>query len=373
MSHPSLFFSVPNAAQHHQVQADRALKLLLTNWRLSFPLEENLHIALHLCYVDGETFSDVIGSPYYVTPEILQGKLDFESEPWPGISNSAKDLIRKMLDKNPKRRLFAHEVLCKFCELNNYLTKEHIYIYSNLKPIAPKFHSGPISGEIKHDDEGDEEYAEGSFILGERNFDRISHNGNQTFVFRHPILAINFYAPWCYWSNRLLLVNKTLYEKTIASGFGSVHFLLDASEQQQYILAYAILLKAETGQAREKFLSLRKGTKNDIATILEEELHNARSAYEQDRFNLVQTIRQGYLSKRSSNLRGDWKRRFFVLDSKGISDYYCKQGKDKPSGSTIRNGKKIAAFVPIDGCLNYIEENDEVLIAGFGRKEKPRS
>jgi len=30
-----------------------------------------------------------------------------------------------------------------------------------------------------------------------------------------------------------LLVNKTLYEKTLASGFGSVHFLLDASEQQQ--------------------------------------------------------------------------------------------------------------------------------------------
>ncbi|XP_028116301.1 calcium-dependent protein kinase 24-like [Camellia sinensis] len=43
---------------------------------------------------------------------ILQGKLDFESEPWRGISNSAKDLIRKMLDKNPKRRLSAHEVLC---------------------------------------------------------------------------------------------------------------------------------------------------------------------------------------------------------------------------------------------------------------------
>jgi len=30
-----------------------------------------------------------------------------------------------------------------------------------------------------------------------------------------------------------LLVNKTLNEKTLASGFGSVHFLLDASEQQQ--------------------------------------------------------------------------------------------------------------------------------------------
>ena len=34
----------------------------------------------------------------------------------------------------------------------------------------------------------------------------------------------------------------------------------------------------------------------------------------------------------------------------------------------IKNGKKIAAFVPNDGCLNYIDENDEVLIAGFGRK-----
>mmetsp|Transcript_18809 Transcript_18809/g.24813 ORF Transcript_18809/g.24813 Transcript_18809/m.24813 type:complete len:146 (+) Transcript_18809:73-510(+) len=33
----------------------------------------------------------------------------------------------------------------------------------------------------------------------------------------------------------------------------------------------------------------------------------------------------------------------------------------------IKNGKKIAAFVPRDGSLNYVDENDEVLIAGFGR------
>lgn len=33
----------------------------------------------------------------------------------------------------------------------------------------------------------------------------------------------------------------------------------------------------------------------------------------------------------------------------------------------IKNGKKIACFVPRDGCLNFIEENDEVLIAGMGR------
>ncbi|XP_021281377.1 uncharacterized protein LOC110414486 [Herrania umbratica] len=54
------------------------------------------------------------------------------------------------------------------------------------------------------------------------------------------------------WDRYQLLVNKTLYEKTLASGFGSVHFLLDASEQQQYkeaILTYAILLNMENGQA----------------------------------------------------------------------------------------------------------------------------
>ncbi|XP_019056116.1 PREDICTED: uncharacterized protein LOC104585793 isoform X2 [Nelumbo nucifera] len=49
------------------------------------------------------------------------------------------------------------------------------------------------------------------------------------------------------WDRYQLLVNKTLNEKTLASGFGSIHFLLDASEQQQYkeaILAYAVLLQA---------------------------------------------------------------------------------------------------------------------------------
>ncbi|KAJ6813088.1 putative ADP-ribosylation factor GTPase-activating protein AGD2 [Iris pallida] len=36
----------------------------------------------------------------------------------------------------------------------------------------------------------------------------------------------------------------------------------------------------------------------------------------------VKTIKQGYLLKRSTNLRGDWKRRFFVLDSHGTLYYY---------------------------------------------------
>jgi len=45
--------------------------------------------------------------------QVLTGELDFASEPWPAISESAKDLVRKMLVRDPKKRLTAHEVLCK--------------------------------------------------------------------------------------------------------------------------------------------------------------------------------------------------------------------------------------------------------------------
>ena len=33
-----------------------------------------------------------------------------------------------------------------------------------------------------------------------------------------------------------------------------------------------------------------------------------------------------------------------------------------------KNNKKITAFVPRDGSLSFIDENDRVVVAGFGRK-----
>lgn len=44
--------------------------------------------------------------------QVLHGDLDFDSDPWPSISESAKDLVKKMLVRDPRRRLTAHEVLC---------------------------------------------------------------------------------------------------------------------------------------------------------------------------------------------------------------------------------------------------------------------
>lgn len=45
--------------------------------------------------------------------EVLRGDLDFSSDPWPKISESAKDLVRRMLVRDPKRRMTAHEALCE--------------------------------------------------------------------------------------------------------------------------------------------------------------------------------------------------------------------------------------------------------------------
>ena len=44
---------------------------------------------------------------------ILNSHLDFSSDPCPSISPHAKDLVKKMLNSDPKQRLTAAQVLSK--------------------------------------------------------------------------------------------------------------------------------------------------------------------------------------------------------------------------------------------------------------------
>ncbi|CAK8535253.1 unnamed protein product [Lathyrus sativus] len=79
--------------------------------------------------------------------------------------------------------------------LNLTKTVRKFSIDSNLKPTGFEFHSSPATNVVKHDDKVDEESPEGAFVFTTDNFDKYAH--------QFPITAVNFYAPWCYWSQRL--------------------------------------------------------------------------------------------------------------------------------------------------------------------------
>lgn len=42
---------------------------------------------------------------------VLTGEYDLTSEPWPSISESAKDLVRRMLEMDISKRITAQEIL----------------------------------------------------------------------------------------------------------------------------------------------------------------------------------------------------------------------------------------------------------------------
>ncbi|KAL7151938.1 hypothetical protein ABFS83_04G065100 [Erythranthe nasuta] len=123
---------------------------LLLNKDENSPLQAT-DFGLSVFFKEGEVFKDIVGSAYYIAPEvlkrrygpevdiwsvgvmlyillsgvppfwaesengifnaILRGHVDFSSDPWPSISNGAKDLVRKMLNSDPKQRLSAFQVL----------------------------------------------------------------------------------------------------------------------------------------------------------------------------------------------------------------------------------------------------------------------
>ncbi|KAG6500054.1 hypothetical protein ZIOFF_039868 [Zingiber officinale] len=73
----------------------------------------------------------------------------------------------------------------------------------------------------------------------------------------------------------------------------------------------------------------------------------------------VQIIKQGYLLKRSSSLRADWKRRFFVLDSHGTLYYYIdKWNKQQEQNQLFHLPNVLGNGLEIEGDDNLFHTVD---------------
>ncbi|KAI3924605.1 hypothetical protein MKW92_029472 [Papaver armeniacum] len=104
---------------------------LFANKKETSPLKA-IDFGLSIFFKPGERFTEIVGSPYYMAPEVLKrnygpevdvwsagvilyillcGVPPFWADPWPKVSDNAKDLVKRMLDPDPKKHLSAQEVL----------------------------------------------------------------------------------------------------------------------------------------------------------------------------------------------------------------------------------------------------------------------
>eukprot|EP00262_Sarcandra_glabra_P012600 TRINITY_DN327_c0_g1_i4.p1 TRINITY_DN327_c0_g1~~TRINITY_DN327_c0_g1_i4.p1 ORF type:complete len:528 (-),score=86.13 TRINITY_DN327_c0_g1_i4:399-1982(-) len=136
-----------NGVMHRDLKPEN---FLFANKKESAPLKA-IDFGLSVFFKPGERFNEIVGSPYYMAPEVLKrhygpevdvwsagvilyillcgvppfwaeteqgvaqaiirSVIDFKRDPWPKVSDNAKDLVKRMLDPDPKKRLTAQEVL----------------------------------------------------------------------------------------------------------------------------------------------------------------------------------------------------------------------------------------------------------------------
>lgn len=128
---------------------------------------------LGVFFKHGERFRDLVGSPYYVAPEVLRknyshqadmwslgvilyillsglppfwgdtedqifrmvlkGQIDFKSEPWPKISDAAKDCVRRLLEMDASKRATSEQIL-----KHDWLVKEGVAYDISLDSVVLK-------------------------------------------------------------------------------------------------------------------------------------------------------------------------------------------------------------------------------------------
>lgn len=72
-----------------------------------------------------------------VAQAIIRSVVNFKRDPWPKVSDNAKDLVKKMLNPDPSKRLTAQEVLGKALAkgvLFNYFVS-HVKIHYSLSKL----------------------------------------------------------------------------------------------------------------------------------------------------------------------------------------------------------------------------------------------
>uniref|UniRef100_A0A0E0BQM0 non-specific serine/threonine protein kinase n=1 Tax=Oryza glumipatula TaxID=40148 RepID=A0A0E0BQM0_9ORYZ len=134
-----------NGVMHRDLKPEN---FLYANASENSPLKV-IDFGLSVCFKPGARFNEIVGSPYYMAPEVLKrnygqeidiwsagvilyillcgvppfwaetdegiaqaiirSHIDFQREPWPKVSDNAKDLVRRMLDPNPYTRLTAQQ------------------------------------------------------------------------------------------------------------------------------------------------------------------------------------------------------------------------------------------------------------------------
>ncbi|KAL0843340.1 hypothetical protein Bca101_016585 [Brassica carinata] len=135
-----------NGVMHRDLKPEN---FLFANKKENSPLKA-IDFGLSVLFKPGERFNEIVGSPYYMAPELLlknygpevdiwsagvilyimlcgvppfwaetqegvaqaiiRSVIDFDRDPWPKVSDTAKDLVSKMLQPDPKKRLSAVEI-----------------------------------------------------------------------------------------------------------------------------------------------------------------------------------------------------------------------------------------------------------------------